>query len=450
MLLFCAVANAASAAEDACQRATIPRGESLTTLPPAPSGEQFIHLQGLASQCADAAAVLAELAFWGETQLGVARDLSAFRRYADLAKGSAEWLGRLRLLRAADEIVSAKAPAERLFAVQQFNWELLSDSVPRRQYALAVLNELRWYVPVVRRREGGNSWGLLVGASGSSVLSMDKGVLVLGDADTFARTDTRPAAVYFPADHLAGNRQLRQWSMPQGRQIGRLYTVYPDRSDGHCTVTRLNAQWLLTAAHCLFAASARNTPATSLYYYPSPLSRPLYRVAVEQAWVLPNHHRDLLSGNVLAYTGRDLALLKIAQAATIAGAGDDSEGRSPMILELAVLGREATDLVSYSYPSDKQYDSLWLSQCASEFYGHMPGAALAVHRLDCDNSRGQSGAAVSRFDGAIVGVLSARVRGGEGGVGTAIAAFTPAVLADIKQIVQGQLPENMHWQVLGF
>ncbi len=136
---------------------------------------------------------------------------------------------------------------------------------------------------------------------------------------------------------------------------------------------------------------------------------------IAEAWVhteFDPHQR--IEGRVVQYSGADLALLKLVPLK-----GQTGAVKSRVSLNLlpaqASANSELLGLVSYGFPQEKPWGSLWQSRCNAKPYslnddGILREADIArVFQLSCTLRPGQSGALIQSVAGGLVGVVSASV-----------------------------------------
>lgn len=399
--------------------------------------EQWREMATMQNRLGDCPVLAADFAlawFWGAA--GAQADASLAAHYAKLARGP-QAQDQLRLLRAAlvvaglDDAFSLDEALRRIRREGERGAPIYADK------ALAYSNQLSRFMTSVS----------LDGRPGLAL--PDGGGWVVADAYGWpsryagsAEPKATPAAraLFYTRSPF---QRVRWWPSATGRQpqgVGRLYARYPE-GDGWCTATAIAPRWLITAAHCLFEATAGDVLAKYLRFYLARPEGPGAGIGVKRAWALENRHQQLLNGNISAYAGSDLALLELTT-----GLG----GEQPFVsLQLPGGGTQAVELLSY--PGDRPAGSLWLSQCQT-----LPmvegGGAMALVELSCRNRAGQSGALIRQpgIDGGAIGVLSANIsRTGEDAVSVA-GMFSHALLSDIEQIVSGSRPGLSAWREFRF
>ncbi len=403
------------------------------------NGSQWQQMQALrllVDQCPQLAADYAQQHFWGGQ--GLDADIHRSWYFAQQARGSVVWSDQLRLLRSAYVVLGLSDEFSVEAALRRLRREVRRQPAIYAEKAWAVLNQLLLWLPL---REAQGQLGLqLPAALGSKLLVSDKqGLPIVVNGQASQPSQQQPLALFYPR---SGSQRLRLWRMPASPghswRIGRLRGQYAS-GNGHCTATALNERWVISAAHCLYSASAQPQLVEHLRFYPRPVEQPDEYVRPTRAWLLNNRHEQLLRGDVDAYTGSDLALLELSQPL-----------RGPFQgAELGVAESLPHAVRLLSYPMDTAAGSLWLSFCEARPLAGSRGVVMAVLALDCDSRRGQSGALLwsDEPEPRALGLLSANVWT-QGSVQSVAAAFDAPMLADIARILRGRPPANSHWQHL--
>lgn len=371
--------------------------------------------------------------FWGAA--GERADAAKAAYYASLAHGPVVG-DQLRLLRAALVVAGLSKDISVDEALRRIHRERSRGGSIYADKALAYSNQLRHFMNTVS-------------VDGRPALAMPGGEVVLADRHGWpsrytGQAEQRPLSQTGPIFYVRSPYQRVRWWPPasaqQGGQIGRLYARYP-QSDGWCTATAIAPRWVITAAHCLFAATADEAQARALRFYPASMRGAIGGIAVKRAWALANAHQQLLNGNIAAYAGSDLAALELTR---------ELEGEGGFV-SLASSAAAVQPVELLSFPGDRPAGSLWLSQCQALPIAEA-GGTMALVELSCRNHAGQSGALIRQpgSGGAAIGVLSANIsRDGQQAVSVA-GVFSAALLADVGQIVDGGRPELAPWRELRF
>ena len=385
--------------------------------------------QHLAAGCPQLAAELAMAHFWGGANRPASLVRSAhFAAFADVAP-LPRW--QLRLLRASFVLAGVQA-GNMDAAIAVFQRELTADSRTRQQQAWSVLNQLAATGSLSRLA---SRYALHL-ADGGLLGSDARGSVQRIDSGEYRAVADQPPAVFYP--QWGDSRlPLREWRGPRGGlRVGQLYSYYHNGHDARCTATALTSRWVITAAHCLYGPEVAAPLADMLRFYPAPAQHPGQSLGIDAVWMLDNRHRQLIAGDIAAYAGSDLALLKLDAAipGEVVAPQLGAEDASPL-------------LYSYAYPEDTPGGSLWLSVCGALAQPSRDQRLMGFWSLDCRSRPGQSGAllwqAGERPIG--VGVLSANLTD-SGGVRAIAARFSAPILADIQRIVRGEAPQAVHWR----
>ncbi len=387
--------------------------------------------------CPQLAADFALVYFWGRRDLPA--DLQQSWQLAQRARDSVAWLDQLRLLRSVYVLAGLSAEYSVEEALRRLRGEFSRESAIYADKVMALLNQLLLWLPLREVASG----------AGELALALPQGGLLVADAQGQPRwrdgqgavpSSRRPQALFYDR---GGRQRLRLWRPPLAQPgswvVGLLHSDYGEAGDAHCTATAVAERWLITAAHCLFAATAESLLARQVRFYPQPLQQPMLFLKPRRAWLLANHHHQLLRGDIDAYSGSDLALLELPEP--LPG--------EVLFADLAVANLASQAVFSLSYPNDTAPRSLWLSLCqAAPLPGHR-GAAMVLLGLNCQNSAGQSGALIWSDDLAprALGLLSANLWRGERSQSVA-AGFSKVLLADIQRIMAGETPRLTEWNSL--
>jgi len=419
--------------------------------------------------CAMVAQDLAQLYFWGGAELNP--NINTAYRFAELSRADGHWPYTLRFLRSVFVLLALDNSYSPNEALRQFQREIHSGDALRRDKALAALNQLadlqprlRLTNPVFSNKELSDP---LPATGAAVVLANHQGLLRLLIADTMGAPqlawtkasthselsagEVGAAPLFFqrsPSLHATGAEDSRQqlWWPPQtSPQTGILISRFRQRDgslyESRCTASQLSAAWLLSAAHCLYAADGSQL-LLSLNYIARPLlASAQTAVPISAAWQHKTHRmEDLQLGNVGRYSGSDLAVYKLQRPV--------SSGNIPnVILAAPSLRQGETWVASFAYPSDKVRNSLWASRCRAMLWQRGELNLSDVYALDCFSYAGQSGAALLQENTEklnaplqIVGILSSRISNDEINQ-PVFAALNSRLIADIHRLIAAQSSE---------
>jgi len=422
---------------------------------------------------------LAQLYFWGDAKLSA--DLAKAYHFALLSQQHGRWPHALRLLRSAFVLLAMDRSFSPNEAVRQFQREINSGEALRRDKALAVLNQvadlrprmfatknaiygnarLREPLPVAMSAvvlvSGQDRLRLLIAdANGAPQLAWTQGA---GDPLVSLR-ETGSGPLFFqrrPTARASGAQDSRQqlWRLPPSSPTtGILISRFRQRDgsfhESRCTASQLNSHWLLSAAHCLYAADGSQFLLSLHYIATPPLSSAADEVAipVSEAWQHKDHRaEDQQAGNVGRYSGSDIALYRLKRPA-------GTELNTPVLLAAPTLLQGDSWVESFAYPSDKTRNSLWASRCSATLWQRGELSLSDVYALNCYSYPGQSGAALLQKNvekpGAppqIVGVLSSRISNDEINQ-PVFAALNSRLIADIHHLIASQNSEVTEFEAV--
>ncbi len=443
-----------------CQNSVYPKNAAGDLFPSADAIKGLLAIeQGTAGLCALLAQDLAQLYFWGSADIGA--NLAKSYDYALRSRKVEQWPYDLRFLRSAYVLAGLDDSDSAEEALRQFQREIDSGEPLRRDKALATLNQLlnilppsrpiqaliytdRQYRQVIERpniiavlTKRGPQIRLLLRHEGTLKLAWARASEV---ANSKRDIEFEPAlrGLYPEQAGLTAAGEVRDsrhqvWRTPDSApDTGVLISRFIQRDgslyEARCTATHLNGRWLISAAHCLYAADGSQN-LVSLRYIASPLTLG-NSISVAAVWVHAGHNpADQLSGDVARYSGSDVALIKLSTALAIstkprlAAPSDDRAGAW---------------VDSFAYPSDKERDSLWFSRCRAGLWLRGDSLLSDLYSLDCVSYEGQSGAALLQTiagEPHIVGVLSARVHSGEINQ-PVFSALNGGIIADINLLIE--------------
>jgi V8-like Glu-specific endopeptidase len=424
-----------------------------------------------AELCSIQAQDLAQLYFWGAQTVtpAVTPNLKKSYQYGLQSKAAGHWPYELRLLRAAYVLAgldNSYSPDE---ALRQFLREIVSGEPLRRDKATAVLNQLSYLRPYIKLSAGkvysdSSLAGLMTDIENAVLLSQTKNRLRLLVLDqhglpqlAWARSsEVRQAEVNKTAKHRLflqrlpphganGAQDSRQqvWQLPKsvphtGILISRFRQTDGSLYESRCTANPISEEWLISAAHCLFAPDGSQN-VVSLGYVAKPLTEAGVR-QIRSAWFHKLHDpADQIAGNVGRYSGSDIALLQLSDPLVLAD--------SP---KLAIPQHHARPnwFDSFAYPSDKAPNTLWHSRCRANLWQSGESLLGDLYGLDCLSYDGQSGAALLQNlagEVSIVGILSSRIHNKK--INQPIfTAFNSALIDDIGLVIAGDTNKPLHFR----
>lgn len=461
--LFLLLAAPSLRAED-CPPVFYPPAISPALHIPAEAVETLLSHRERAASCVGVAADLAQLYFWGA--LNHPGDITLAQRYFQLAAAGPVLQSNLRALQPALVLLGLDSGMGRREAVRRLQREIRSGDLLRRDKSLAVLNHVAHRLPTVNFLPGSlyldqgltqagdapRGPALLLASTAQSLGLLLPGrdgapQLFWAQADSVTESGKRFTGFFLSSPQQ--NKDLRQqlWQRPGAKsQTVKLFTVFSPASneayENQCSATFISGDWLLTAAHCFYSAAdepAARVTAVSIEGLGLHSAR---RMAVAEVWVHAGHDEaDDARGDLLRYSGSDIAMLRLVRGVASAAAPSLS----------SLLPRASAQVQSLGFPRDKR-GGLWSSRCDSKLLDGGRGTMAAVYRFDCVSAPGQSGAAI--YDGWLaqgdmVGVLSARARSAQ--MNTSVyAAFTPDIIAAIEALRSGENSANTVFHRLGF
>ncbi len=396
------------------------------------------QLRDRSRECPQLAADYAQAYFWGGAEWSA--DFVETQRYAALANVAPSQKWQLRLINAGF-VLLGRQHGDVDAAIAVFQRELATENMLRRQRAWAVLNQLAVRGDV---RQSGDHYALQL-PDGSLLASDKKGniqrLVSKAYGWGYGKVQQPPPAVFYPRSQEA-SFALRAWQAPAGRLIiGQLYSYYDGRQSGQCTATALSDRWLITAAHCLYPPEADAPLADVLRFFPKNGNDAAQAFRVEQLWMLQNNHRQLLNGDIAAYAGSDLALLRL-----------DAALPGEVVGPTLGSSRDSSLLYSYAFAENTPDSSLWLSVCLPETketvsISNSDKVRMGLLSLDCDSQPGQSGALLWQPGDPLNGVAILSANLTQAHEKRAIAAsFSAPLLADIQRILRNEKPRAVHWR----
>lgn len=448
------------ASAEGCPYEFFPPVADTQLLMPADRLPNLLQFESKTEDCPELLADFAQLYFWGIA--GLSPDMQRSAHYLVQLRAIAPVHSVLRLLEPAMVLLGESHRYSLHEALRRYQREINSGQPLRRDKALAVINQLA----AVGQRVDVSDQKLFLDPQHTTpaafngnravVLNAEAGLLfAYGHSGGLELLWAKPlpsgkAAFKHVNEYLsffaAGNdsgldHRRQQWRMPvqqlhSGIIRSRFMTQRGQR-DIHCTATVIASQWLLTAAHCLSPPQdAANGQLSELFFEWQGEKR-----VVSEIWRHRKHRAAAEgAGEVLAYSGSDLALIKLQVGVNVA---EFPQLNSPAATPLQII--------SYGYPQDKTPGSLWASKCQAKPYLRAENGYGDVYRLNCSNSVGQSGAAIlnSAHPQQIFGVLSARVRQGTDDYNV-FAAFAPDLVKDVRGLVFGAKDESRYFERLQF
>jgi len=448
-----------------CERSVFPKSASPELLVGADLIAELLAAEKSAARlCPVRAQDLAQLYFWGGSSVKV--NLVRSYGYALKSRKAERWGYDLRLLHSAFVLADFDQSFSPEEALRHFQREIDSGVALRRDKALAVLNQLSSLLPYSTAGAGGvfkdrdfrqpyaDVDGVVILARGENhqrvLVSDAQGMpqlawMPVGGGDQ-PRAQGAIDGLYVqrrPTPGASGAEDSRQqvWRAPQSApSTGVLLSRFRQRDgslfESRCTASQLSEQWLISAAHCLFAPDG-SRQILSLRYIASPFAL-ANSIAVTRVWVHREHDSgDQTTGNVASYSGSDIALFKLAQSLPI--------NKRP-ILAAPLANNPVNWVDSFAYPSDKARHSLWFSRCRASLWQRGEQALSDIYSLDCFSHEGQSGAALLQtISGTphIIGVLSSRIHNEK--INKPIfAALNAGLIADIGRVIadEAEIPVN--------
>ncbi|MBB5187454.1 hypothetical protein HNQ57_001723 [Zhongshania antarctica] len=449
-----------------CERSVYPKSASPELLVSADLVAELLAAEkNAASLCSARTQDLAQLYFWGGPS--VTANLARSYDYALRSRKAERWGYELRILHSAFVLADLDRSFSPEEALRHFQREIDSGVALRRDKALAVLNQLSSLLPysttgAVRvfkdrafRQPFPDVDGVVVLAQHENyqrvLVSNAQGMpqlawMPVSGAHEIPRTEGAIDGLYVQRRSTAGatgaeDSRQQVWQAPRSApRTGVLLSRFRQRDgslfESRCTASQLSGQWLISAAHCLFAPDG-SQQILSLRYIASPLVL-ANAIAVSRVWVHREHDPvDQATGNVASYSGSDIALFKLAQPLPI---------NNPPILAVPLASNPVNWVDSFAYPSDKARHSLWFSRCRASLWQRGEQALSDIYSLDCFSHEGQSGAALLQtISGTphIIGVLSSRIHNEK--INKPIfAALNAGLIADIGRVIanDAEIPVN--------
>ncbi|MBD2859223.1 trypsin-like peptidase domain-containing protein [Spongiibacter sp. KMU-158] len=380
LLLLLCVFSDHSYADEACPAPFFPLSFESDLLINQQQSATLLSLQNRAQQCPQLAADLAQLYFWGNSQLAANwQKAKSFLSAHPEAIRYARTLGELHRLESASE--AERISAQNLLRLQ------LDDFGLQRDKTLAAWHQ---YQALTAENAAQLSGGY----------NLDKGYEV--------------------------------WREPH-HQLGKLL-VYADlasgeRFDTQCTANVINGRWLITAAHCVFIpAELGQGKLLSVSFLPFEAGSGLLSAqAVNAIWVGRAFDPSLrMQGDVLSYTGADIALLELAKP-LLHRQGQHEFSPQWVVSEGAAL---SAPVITTGFPKDAPWARLRQFQCAASLFD--PSRKEGVYTLSCLMQAGQSGSLIYDVQGHWLGVLSASVNGEQ----SVARFFSQPLIEEIKQITE--------------
>lgn len=207
-------------------------------------------------------------------------------------------------------------------------------------------------------------------------------------------------------------KQLLNVDNQYSRKVGQIEVWNNDNPEyrSYCTATNLNRRFIITSAHCIIN-ELNNKPFDNVVYYPRRMNvekRSPSRVYIKKGYLMKGYEdkskelyelEDKKEGYITTeMVSEDLAILEAFSEMEGVYVGEQYGYYKHDYISLK--NKEKLKINISSYPSDKDFGTLWNEICYLRNYYNNIG------QVDCDLVKGASGSAII-YQNKVIGIFSA-------------------------------------------